>query len=146
MAYPTDIKIEEIFRETTEKFLGIKNSVEGLEQRIKELQSRLDRLEKAKLNEQTMAETSPIEKKRVLKCYQCRQEIYFEPNRKSKNGKSIPLDPATGESHDCPKSKQGSKKNIRSKYAPREYKSFSQEIKEVEDRDREYIRRYHNLK
>jgi len=72
-------------------------------------------------------------KPKKLACFRCKEEIYFDPNIKSEKGKLIPLDPITNEPHDCPKSKF------------KQRKSFGQEILDLNERDREAIRRHHNL-
>lgn len=58
------------------------------------------------------------------KCFKCDAEIYFDPNRQSKNGKMIPLNPATDEPHDC----------MSSNYKPK--KTLGEEIMELDERER----------
>lgn len=43
---------------------------------------------------------------RLLPCRTCQQNINFDPNRKSKTGKLIPLNP-DGTAHDCPNKRRG---------------------------------------
>jgi hypothetical protein len=38
----------------------------------------------------------------TFRCFKCNQEIIFNPMQVGKNGKKIPLDPATELPHDCP--------------------------------------------
>ena len=78
------------------------------------------------LAEKNKNQTSSMKK---LQCYRCGQEIYFDPDRKSESGKSIPLDAATDEPHVCPNSN----------FKPS--KSLAQEIKDSEERGRERIRK-----
>lgn len=48
-------------------------------------------------------------------CYQCHQNISFDDKHIGRNGRKIPLDPHTGEPHDCP---MRDKKNLeRDEYA-----------------------------
>lgn len=67
------------------------------------------------------------------KCYRCGQDIYFDSDIKSPSGKSIPLDAVTGEPHDCPKS------TFKSKF--RSKKSVGEEIIDLEERERERLRK-----
>jgi len=38
----------------------------------------------------------------LLKCFKCSAEVVFDSEHIGKNGKKIPLDPATHQPHDCP--------------------------------------------
>jgi hypothetical protein len=38
----------------------------------------------------------------ALHCFKCNQEVVFDSDHIGKNGKKIPLDPATHTPHDCP--------------------------------------------
>jgi hypothetical protein len=40
----------------------------------------------------------------MLMCKRCRAPIYWDSSRRTDNGKWIPIDKETGESHDCPES------------------------------------------
>lgn len=70
--------------------------------------------------------------KRTKPCTKCGDEIYFDPSQKSKNGKWIPIDSMTNEPHNC----------SNSDYSPR--KTIGEEIMDLEERDKERLRRsYH---
>jgi len=58
----------------------------------------------------------------TFKCFKCNQEIVFNPMQVGKNGKKIPLDPATELPHDCP---------MRDK--PSQPKSFDEVAAQIKD-------------
>lgn len=68
-------------------------------------------------------------KKDTKTCNKCREEIYFDPDKKSANDKFIPIDAITNEPHTCPNS------NYKS------VDSISEEILDLEERERERIRK-----
>jgi hypothetical protein len=68
--------------------------------------------------------------KKIYMCFRCQEEIYLDPNTKSRTGKPIPLDPITNLPHDCPK---------KPFFKPR--KTVGSEIMELEERESERIQR-----
>jgi hypothetical protein len=82
---------------------------------------------------------------KLLPCRTCQQNIQFDPNRKSKTGKLIPLNP-DGTAHDCPNKRRG----IASAGASSEHQqatTFSgvegQELRELADkllREQEHVK------
>jgi hypothetical protein len=59
----------------------------------------------------------------------CGEEIYFDDDKKSANGKWIPIDVVTNEPHNCSKSSFKTRKTV------------SDEIIDLEERETERIRR-----
>lgn len=62
-------------------------------------------------------------------CIRCGEEIYFDPNQKSTNGKWIPIDAITNKPHDCPNTTFKSKKTV------------GDEIIELDQRENEEVKR-----
>jgi hypothetical protein len=67
--------------------------------------------------------------KNTKSCTRCGQEIYFDPNQKSSNGKWIPIDAMTNKPHDCPNSTFKTQKTI------------GDEIIDLDQRESERIKR-----
>lgn len=57
------------------------------------------------------------DKKPKPTCYECGEDIIFDPNKLGKYGKQIPLDPTTREPHKCQEVKEEEKKEEKKSYA-----------------------------
>ena len=68
-------------------------------------------------------------KKSTTPCIKCREEIYFDDDKKSTSGKWIPIDAVTNEPHNC------SRSNFKTRT------TVSDEIINLEERETERIRR-----
>lgn len=70
--------------------------------------------------------------KRIKVCTKCGDDIYFDPSKKSTNGKWIPIDAITNEPHNC----------SNSDYNPR--KTIGEEVMDLEERDRNRVKGSYN--